>query len=243
MFSDRLKQIAQSFGRRADDYDRNAPLQKECAAQLAALLPHRPAPDVLEIGCGTGFVTEHLINDCYPDGTFVITDIAQEMVAVAERKYHYPNAVFKVMDGQAPAVDRMFDVIVSGMAVQWFDNPHASLERLRDMLLPNGVLYYSAPGPDSFAAWRDVLKEEGLSDGLLSYPAWPGVVKSQTVTVDYGRVENFLKSLKEIGAHQPRKGYAALHPAALRKACRLYNERHGGKVTWEIVYGCLQAAA
>lgn len=242
MFSDRLRQIAESFGRRAGDYDRNAPLQKDIAATLISLLPHRPAPDVLEIGCGTGFVTEHLI-DTYPDGTFLITDIAREMVEIAARKYAHPNAVFAVMDGQDPVDDRMFDVIVIGMAAQWFDDPPAAMERLRALLKPGGVLFYSAPGEDSFAAWKDIVGELGLPEGLLPYPVWPGDVRRETRSVDYGRVENFLKSLKDIGAHQPRAGYAALHPAALRRACRLYNERHKGVVTWDIVYGCLYAAA
>lgn len=241
MLSDRLRRIAQSFGRRAEDYDRHATLQKQCAATLASLLPHRPAPDVLEVGCGTGLVTEHLI-ESYPDGTFVITDVAREMVAIAARKYAYPNASFMVMDGQAPVVDRTFDVIVIGMAAQWFDDPPATLEKLRGLLNPDGVVFFSAPGPGSFAAWKDILKDQGLANGLLTYPAWPGVIKAETHRLDYGRVEYFLKSLKDIGAHQSRVGYTSLHPAALRKACRVYNETHGGVVEWDIVYGCLHAA-
>lgn len=241
MFSERLKRIAQSFGRRAGDYERHAPLQRDAAVTLTSLLPHRPAPDVLEIGCGTGFVTEQLF-EAYPDGTFLITDVAREMVATAAQRHAHPNAVFAVMDGQAPVDDRGFDVIVIGMAAQWFDDPPATLEKLRGLLKPNGILYYSAPGADSFAAWKDIIDELGLPRGLLPYPAWPGEVRRETHSVDYGRVEIFLKSLKNIGAHQPREGYAALHPAALRRACRLYNERHGGVVTWDIIYGCLYAA-
>jgi malonyl-CoA O-methyltransferase len=242
MLSERLRQIAQSFGRRADDYDRHAVLQKDIAATLAGFLSEKAAPDVLEIGCGTGFVTEHLFNK-YPDGNFLITDLAPEMVSRCTAKFIEPNTKFTVMDGQVPVLNQLFDVIVIGMAAQWFDDPVRRIEELRSFLKPGGVLLFSAPGSGSFMEWKTCLKENGLSDGLLSYPQWPGVVETQMIEVNYGRVEKFLKSLKDIGAHQPREGYATLHPSALRKACRLYNEQHQGVVRWEIVYGALQAAS
>lgn len=242
MLSDRLRRIAQSFGRKAEYYDRHATLQKDSAACLARFFPAKSNPDILEMGCGTGFVTHHLLEK-YPDGKFLITDVAPEMVVRCKEKFQAANIEFAVMDGQAPRTDRLFDVIAIGMAAQWFDNPVAALERLRRLLKPDGVLLYSVPGPGSFGEWKTVLRDSGLTEGLLAYPQWPGVIETQSVEVDYARVENFLKSLKDIGAHQPREGYTALHPAALRKACRLYNERHGGTVRWEIVYGRLQAAA
>ncbi len=241
MLSDRLRQIATSFGRKAEIYDRHAVLQKEIAARLAEFLPDSEAPDILEIGCGTGFVTGHIL-DAYPDGRFLVTDIAQGMLSVAEKKFARRGVEFAVMDGQSPVAGRKFDLVVIGMAAQWFDEPLLRLASLREILRPGGQILFSVPGDASFSAWKDVLQESGLEDGLLSYPAWPGVVRRDAMAVDYGRVENFLKSLKDIGAHQPREGYAALHPAALRKACRLYNERHKGVVTWDIVYGRLYAA-
>ena len=242
MLSERLQKIARSFGARAGEYDRHATLQKDSAAVLASLLPSIKAPDILELGCGTGFVTEHLINH-YPDGQFLITDIAPEMIARCAEKYARQAMRFSVMDGQAVPTDHAYDLIVIGMAAQWFADPPAALHQLTDLLKPGGVLIYSAPGDNSFTAWKDILRDNGLRDGLLPYPAWPGIVRRDQVRIDYGRVENFLKSLKEIGAHQPREGYTALHPAALRQACRAYNKTHGGTVSWEIVYGVLQAAS
>lgn len=241
MLSSRLEKIARSFGAKAMHYDRHAVLQKDIAATLARYLPDVARPTVLEIGCGTGFVTDHLLR-AYPEGDFTITDLAPEMIARCAEKYARPGLVFSVLDGQALGNEACYDVIVIGMAAQWFDDPCATLEKLRGNLNPGGRIVYSVPGAQSFLAWKETVTQAGLSDGLLNYPEWPGVVHREMMSIDYGRVENFLKSLKEIGAGQPREGAAVLHPAALRRACRAYNRAHGGVVEWEIVYGSLQAA-
>lgn len=242
MLSDRLQKIASSFGAKASQYDRYAGLQKVCAAKLAAYFPRMKNPAVLEVGCGTGFVTDYLLRT-YPDGVFTITDIAPEMIACCADKYAAPNVSFSVMDGQSLPKDARYDLIVLGMTAQWFDDPCAVLEMLRGHLMPRGQIIYSAPGAHSFTAWKNIVAGVSVDNGLLTYPEWPGVEARETVMLDYGRVEHFLKSLKDIGAHLPRDGAPILHPVALRKACRMYNDRHGGKVEWEIVYGVLQAAS
>ena len=58
--------IAASFGAAAHTYDDYALVQEQCARQLVAFLNDKgmeklpPAP-ILEIGCGTGFLSEQLL--------------------------------------------------------------------------------------------------------------------------------------------------------------------------------------
>ena len=79
MLSNRSAAIAQSFGARAASYDEHADLQRAVAERLARLLPQLAAPRVLELGCGTGLFSRHLLAR-YPDGTFLFTDLAPSMV-------------------------------------------------------------------------------------------------------------------------------------------------------------------
>ena len=53
--------IASNFSKYARSYDRHARLQKMMAERLASFLPKEIPNKVLEIGCGTGLFTKHLL--------------------------------------------------------------------------------------------------------------------------------------------------------------------------------------
>ena len=54
--------IALNFSKHARGYDRYARLQKIMADRLASFLPNIMPDKVLEIGCGTGLFTKHLLS-------------------------------------------------------------------------------------------------------------------------------------------------------------------------------------
>ena len=47
-------------------------------------LPELERPRVLELGCGTGLFSRHLVQ-LYPHGHFVLTDVAPAMIAECRR--------------------------------------------------------------------------------------------------------------------------------------------------------------
>ena len=53
--------IIESFSKYVKSYDRNALLQKTMGERLAVLLPNPLPSPVLEMGCGTGLFTRHLL--------------------------------------------------------------------------------------------------------------------------------------------------------------------------------------
>jgi malonyl-CoA O-methyltransferase len=84
MLSSRSAAVAQSFGARADTYDDHADLQRAVAERLARLLPPLKRPRVLELGCGTGLFSRHLLAR-YADGDLLLTDLAPSMVEQCRR--------------------------------------------------------------------------------------------------------------------------------------------------------------
>ena len=106
MLSERGAKIAARFGGSAGIYDRHASLQARVARRLGALLPASRAPRVLEIGCGTGFFTQHLLRR-YPDGDFLITDIAPEMLAICRQRVTINGRAlhFALLDGEVDAAN------------------------------------------------------------------------------------------------------------------------------------------
>jgi len=132
------------------------------------------------------------------------------------------------------------DLIVSSMTLHWLADPPASLERLSRLLAPGGLLLYATLGPESFAEWRAVLASEGLPSGLADIAALPGVVDEERLAPD-GDTLSFLRRMKAVGGLTPKEGYAPLSPGALRHAIRTTDARFGGRITWHIVYGALNA--
>ncbi len=240
MLSRRSAEIAARFGARAESYELHAGLQRAVADRLARLLPELVSPRVLELGCGTGLLSRHLIKR-YPQGSFVLTDVAPAMIAQCRRNLA-PSGTqhisFEVMDAGEAGGHAELDLIVSSMTLHWLADPIASLERLRQFLAPGGVMLYATLGTDSFAEWRAVLASEGLASGLADISPLPGLLEEERLAPDADTL-SFLSRMKAVGGLTPREGYAPLTPGALRRAIRATDARFGGRITWHIVYGRL----
>ena len=239
VLSPRSAEIVASFGARAESYELNAGLQKAIAARLARFLPPLKRPKVLELGCGTGLFSRHLI-ERYPDGSFVLTDASPAMLAECRRNLAGASGSridFGIMDASRPGGQGPFDLIAMSMALHWLPDQRASLERLRRLLAPSGVLLYAALGPETFAEWRAVLSEQGLPNGVAAIEAVPGVVHEERLAPDATALA-FLRRMKSVGGLTPREGYRPLSPGALRRAIRVADAR-GCPITWHIVYGRL----
>jgi malonyl-CoA O-methyltransferase len=233
--------VAERFGARASSYERHADLQREVAARLAALLPDLQRPRVLELGCGTGLFSRHLVAR-YPEARFVLTDAAPAMLAECRRNLApglCSDIAFEIMDASRPGGEGPFDLIATSMALHWLQDPVASLERLRGLLAPGGRLLYSALGPESFVEWREALEGEGLPCGMIDLPALPGLMQGERLTPDASALA-FLHRIEAVGGLTPREDYRPLPPGALRRALRAADAQ-GGRITWHIVYGKISA--
>jgi malonyl-CoA O-methyltransferase len=197
---------------------------------------------VLELGCGTGLFSRHLIKR-YPEGSFVFTDVAPAMIAQCRRNLAptgNAHISFEVMDAGEAGGHADLDLIVSSMTLHWLADPVASLARLRQFLAPDGVILYATLGTDSFAEWRAVLAEANLPSGLADISPLPGVVEEERLVPDADTL-SFLRRMKAVGGLTPKEGYAPLSPGALRRAIHATDSRFGGRITWHIVYGALNS--
>jgi len=244
----RKARVGAAFAAVADHYEESAQVQRAVAAHLAAMAERErlgPAARILEIGCGTGLLTRE-IRARWPAAELVATDLAPEMVEVAAR--HGIAAWLMPMDGEQPAFDgSWFDLILSSLAFQWFDDLSLALARLHDLLRPGGSLYFATMGAESFATWRAAHAAEGLACGL---PDYPGLAALQAMLAPYpdafacdehhplpvrgGRA--LVAHFRAIGAHVPRPGYRPLGPAALRRVIDNFDSL-GGETDYHVLYG------
>lgn len=229
----------------ARDYDRHARVQRTVAQGLAgriAALDLPESPRVLEIGCGTGFLTQALV-EAGLGGEWLVTDVAPEMVArCRERVGETASRRFAVLDGEHGTPDGgPFDLICSSLALQWFEDAPAALMRMAGWLAPGGHCLVTTLGPGSFAEWRAAHVVEGMVAGTPSFAPVeafaalrPEALIAENIVERHADARAFLSAVKAIGAGTPEPGHFPLPPGALRRVMAAF-DRNGCDVTYQIV--------
>jgi phthiocerol/phenolphthiocerol synthesis type-I polyketide synthase C len=169
------------------------------ASELCANWPADRPLRVLEVGAGTGGLTTRLLPAFPADRTYYLfTDVTEAFTARAERRFSgFPFVHFgtfdleKPVDGQGLAPGS-FDLIVASDAVHVAADLRAALDRISQLLAPDGLLllvekhaedwvdiiFGTLSGWWNFAdhdlrpksallspsAWRDVLKDRGFAE-------------------------------------------------------------------------------
>lgn len=242
MNSQRRQRIDAAFSG-ARDYDRHAGVQRAVARGLAlriAALDLPANPRALEIGCGTGFLTENL-RDLQTGGEWLVTDLSTEMVERCRARVgDAPGYSFAVLDGEhGPAPQQApFDLICSSLALQWFEDLPAAVARLMQWLAPGGHLIFTTLAGETFAEWRAAHAGEGLEAGTPRFPA-AAVLQPDPQLIDrvvehHDSARDFLRSIKAIGAGTAAPGHKPLTPAELRRVMARF-ERSGANATYEVV--------
>ncbi len=235
------RDVVERFSQTALGYEHHAQLQKLVAARLARFFPKMDNPDILEIGCGTGFLTAHLLAH-YPDAHFQITDLSQAMLDQCAQNFRdYKQLHFSLLDGEHPDLEKRYDLIATSMTAQWFAQPAKSLAQLRGLLKPSGVLLYSTIGLGLFPQWRAVLSELGLPCGLVDIGELPVLIGEDIHPMHFTSGMAFLQNLKVTGASTPRPDYHSLSAGELRSAIRLFESKMQARADWHILYGQLQS--
>jgi len=218
-------------------YDAHAVVQRQVADWLAERIVAvaSPAPRVLEVGCGTGFLTSATLPRLVrPD--WLMTDIAPAMLARGLATN--PAARGLVMDGERPDLpdETPFDLIVSSLAVQWFGDLESGLRRLAGLLAPGGRMLVTTLVAGTFAAWHEAHRAEGFVAGSPVYPpvealGWP--VEIRRFEQRHGSAADFMRALRAIGAGTPRDGHRPIPPGAMRRIARRF-EAGGAVATYEV---------
>lgn len=227
--------VTQSFDHKSNEYDQDCDIQKQVAFNLAKDLPTQNISKILEIGCGTGNLTKHLIKK-YPKQSLHITDISPAMLRQAQQKNMHEQIQWNTLDAENITTAHKYDLIVANMALQWVIDIDKTIEQLKTILNPGGSLFFTLPAPQSFPQWTSTLNNLNLPVGILDFKTPEGLYKQEKIEKTYSNTMGFLRSLKAIGAASPKENYVPLTPAQLKSACHLCDTTHHGTVTWHISY-------
>lgn len=130
-----------------DLYERYRALRERPGRDLLAALPAVAARSVIDLGCGTGYLTRQLA-ELFPDAAVTGLDGDPAMLAKAGREAS--DIHWQRDDIAAWRPDMPPDLIFSNAALQWLPDHEALFARLVRQLARGGVL--AVQMPDNFAA-------------------------------------------------------------------------------------------
>lgn len=192
--------IAARFGQATEAYHAFATVQKQGAKRLISLaqsscrtLPEGP---ILEIGCGTGFVTQELVQ-YFPQRSIEVTDLSSEMLQFCRAHLQISPQQeallsFHLLDAETiHCAAQKYALIAGGFVLQWFKHPRKSILSLLEQLQPGGQLLLSFPTCHSFSEWRQVCQ-------LLQLPFTANALPDAQLLVQELRQNNIQVTIDEV---------------------------------------------
>lgn len=157
----------------ARTYDRSSEPQQAWASEVLARLEGIP-PDarVLDVGCGSGRVTEALLA-LVPQGRVLAIDASADMVALARARLGERAQVWceDVLD---LALGEPVDAIISTATLHWVPDHEQLWARLAAALRPGGVLEVQCGGEGNIDGVREVIEAvaRDCAPELIGWSPW-----------------------------------------------------------------------
>jgi malonyl-CoA O-methyltransferase len=214
------QQVINNFSLQASAYDDHAGVQRAAANLLADAIKSAPPPapgPILEIGCGTGYLTMPLI-ECFPTRQIIVSDLSPQMLdqcrqRIVQNLGKLPdNVELRLIDGETFEESTAFASIVSSFALQWLANLETAVMRLLNSLKSGGSFFFSVPSSHSFPEWKRICADTGvpftgnplpdmsLFSKLADTDCYQTRLSQESFSYVYPSLLHFLRDLKELGA-------------------------------------------
>ncbi|MDE4078866.1 class I SAM-dependent methyltransferase [Methanosphaera sp. Vir-13MRS] len=207
-----MSDLREHFNQAADEYDnlitKTLVNYDEMTDALINAIPDQKSPRVLDLGCGTGNITEKVLKR-FPDAKITCLDVSDKMIDIAKEKLsdydniEYVNGDFTIVD----IIDK-YDAIISSLALHHIPSDEEKKEmyqHIYDALNVGGV-FYNADVIKPNSEYNQILNEK-MND---KYMEEHGVSNEQKTSHKQDRENNdvpstlvtHIKLLEEVGFEQ-----------------------------------------
>lgn len=251
--SDRKVRIRKSFNQAASSYHEEAQLQAQCAEKLLAQIPEDLQPkSILELGCGTGHLTQKLIAR-FPGAQIVAIDIAEKML---EKTQIMIKSGLICADAEAlPFAEKSFDLIISNFTLQWCELS-ATFQECQRVLQTSGHFYFCTLGENTLKELKSCWLRLDYTAHVNEFPS-PSQVLNQLNAQQFSKSCVLEENTQEFHDHPLRiisriKAWGAhnIHPSRAKGLCgknkfkqliQLYQENYtqaeGVYASYHTLYG------
>jgi malonyl-CoA O-methyltransferase len=239
------------FNKSARDYDRLTALHRQIADGLMRGLPAKRAPaSILDVGCGTGYLTG-VLKDRFARAHVAGLDFSASMLEIARNKRQ--GIEWILGDSQRlPFADGGFDWVVSNAAYQWSPDLREAFQEARRVLVPGGILactlfgfhtcqelfralYEAKPGGLEF---NRLVDETQVRQALRANEFHPQIY-DEFLKVDFASMRALMDWLKALGINSlAQEGF--IGPRTLARAEAIYRQKfssaQGVAATIEVIH-------
>ena len=192
-------------------YDQSHSFVNQMAGGLLALLNPKPGERILDLGCGTGPLTQKIA-----DNGASVLGVDASLSMIAKARATYPSIHFEVMDALTMKFTEQFDAIFSNAALHWIKPPEVAVARMFEALKTQGRLVLEMGGQGNVAAILNAAIESGRSIGI-----------DLTPVVDI----NYFPSIAQYTTLLERAGFAVGFAALFDRPTPL-SDGEAGLVNW-----------
>lgn len=235
--------IEKQFSRAAASYDQAAAVQRKVIAQLTERLPFAGnIYRILEIGCGTGELTQ-VLADQYPQAHIDAIDISPTMIEQAQKKVLSEKVCWVCEDYLEFKPIQAYDLICSANTLHWLHPLDVTLLRMNQQVSPNGRVLAALMLHDTFRELHELRAtlfpgksvEQRLPTPDSVQAVLPSGWEINEATWSEPLVDTlqFFKSLRQLGVTGGAVSRKRLNHAETLRLVRTFDAE---SVTWQVGY-------
>jgi malonyl-ACP O-methyltransferase BioC len=197
------KEVKIAFNSSYKTYDHNADVQYRVGLSLIKQIPQESFAKVIDLGCGTGLITEKLLATIIYQEIHVC-DFASNLLAIAKARLQNHHVIFHEYDFERAAY-KNFDLVFANMSFQWSMDFCALLSNVFKNLSKNGILCFSMPIHGTFPELPEgsrnrFLEIEFIEASLRQIGYKILAISTENINVEFTSLLEALKSIKNSGA-------------------------------------------
>ena len=227
------------FSNVASTYDEHAEPQRALADSLSRIMPDCKPDQILEIGTGTGILTQLLI-DRYPSSKIHGIDISANMINLCKKRFSEAKISFELSDVLAYSHSNSYDLIASSSTLHWTNDLLFTLKKIYENLKPNKFFVLGMMLKGTLHEIRDLKNKIAPHKGrgliLPSYSEFNDLIIKSKFNIlkkshhkkrfTYPDTYTFIKAIHEQGVTTIPKNDRPLNKTELSNLVNLYEDKY-----------------